>query len=300
MDRRTFLKTTAAGGAVVGLGVGAPGCGNDVVAAPLIDVALNDMTALSSFNAPTGLVLVKLGAYPDLNRVGGAVTLRLPTVDPNLLGYPLPPDNNILLVQWGAQSFSALQSTCPHAACPLGYNKTDMKIECPCHGSRFVPIADVNDPKSCPGQVTHGPANGPLLAWTAKYSAQTDQVGVDLTSTIPCNPPLPPVAGGVLTLPFADFPTLTMPGGSVVGSLQGKPDPLLVVRVDATTAAALDARCTHLGCTVDYSAKNGDVECPCHGSVFGLDGKVQVGPAVTPLPSFGATVMADSIVVTGL
>ncbi len=42
------------------------------------------------------------------------------------------------------------------------------------------------------------------------------------------------------------------------------------------------ARCTHLGCKIDQF--EGDkLLCPCHGSVFNLDGKVTKGPAVLPL-----------------
>jgi Rieske Fe-S protein len=45
---------------------------------------------------------------------------------------------------------------------------------------------------------------------------------------------------------------------------------------------ALDAICTHLGCTVDY---DGSVEysCRCHGSRFAEDGSVLQGPATRAL-----------------
>jgi menaquinol-cytochrome c reductase iron-sulfur subunit len=41
--------------------------------------------------------------------------------------------------------------------------------------------------------------------------------------------------------------------------------------------------CTHLGCRYDWNAREGHFVCPCHGSVFGLDGKVLAGPAPRPL-----------------
>lgn len=307
MDRRTFLKTTAAGGAVASLGVTLPGCGNDVVAAPLADVLVNPAmpTAQASINTKAGTpgygnIQLTVGFYPDLAKVGGAITLRVPdTVDPSTLAFALPPDNTILVLQWAQGQFAALQSTCPHAACPLGYSAKDMKVECPCHGSRFLPIADVSDPKSCAGLVTHGPAKFGLVAWTTQYvPAPLDVLGVDLTNPLPCNPPLPPVVGNTVTFPFTDFPQLAMPGGSVVGLAKGLADPLVVVRVDATTAAAVDAKCTHLGCTVGYDAGSGDLLCPCHGSVFGLDGRVLSPPAPSPLKTYGATVGAEGISVT--
>lgn len=41
--------------------------------------------------------------------------------------------------------------------------------------------------------------------------------------------------------------------------------------------------CTHLGCRYNWDAQGGHFVCPCHGSVFALDGKVLAGPAPRPL-----------------
>lgn len=41
--------------------------------------------------------------------------------------------------------------------------------------------------------------------------------------------------------------------------------------------------CPHLGCAVDYEAESGKFKCPCHRSAFGLDGKIEEGPAPRPL-----------------
>lgn len=40
----------------------------------------------------------------------------------------------------------------------------------------------------------------------------------------------------------------------------------------------LSAHCTHLGCAIN-TIKDGNLICPCHGSVFGPDGSVRKGPA---------------------
>jgi cytochrome b6-f complex iron-sulfur subunit len=61
---------------------------------------------------------------------------------------------------------------------------------------------------------------------------------------------------------------------------------ILVVRIDAATFAALSAVCTHAGCIVNYAPGGHDVECPCHGSLFGTDGHVIRGPAELPLASY--------------
>lgn len=56
-----------------------------------------------------------------------------------------------------------------------------------------------------------------------------------------------------------------------------------VHRDDEGRLHAVAARCTHLGCIVDYNSAERSWDCPCHGSRFDLDGSVLAGPAVTPL-----------------
>ena len=43
--------------------------------------------------------------------------------------------------------------------------------------------------------------------------------------------------------------------------------------------------CTHLGCHFSWNEEAGRFECPCHGSVFSITGKVLGGPAPRPLDS---------------
>jgi cytochrome b6-f complex iron-sulfur subunit len=47
---------------------------------------------------------------------------------------------------------------------------------------------------------------------------------------------------------------------------------------------ALSAVCTHLGCITAFNPESGNIACPCHGSEFRRDGKVNAGPAPRPLP----------------
>ena len=42
---------------------------------------------------------------------------------------------------------------------------------------------------------------------------------------------------------------------------------------------AYSSVCPHLGCAVDYEAAEHKFKCPCHRSAFGLDGKIEDGPA---------------------
>jgi len=61
---------------------------------------------------------------------------------------------------------------------------------------------------------------------------------------------------------------------------------LLVFRDQARALRALDARCTHEGCTVQYLAAQGDIWCACHNGRFDLEGRVRSGPPPRPLPRY--------------
>lgn len=58
---------------------------------------------------------------------------------------------------------------------------------------------------------------------------------------------------------------------------------IAVHRDDEGRLHAVSARCTHLGCIVDFNGAERSWDCPCHGSRFGTDGSVLAGPAVAPL-----------------
>jgi glycine/D-amino acid oxidase-like deaminating enzyme/nitrite reductase/ring-hydroxylating ferredoxin subunit len=46
---------------------------------------------------------------------------------------------------------------------------------------------------------------------------------------------------------------------------------------------AVSPTCSHLGCQVNWNRAERSWDCPCHGSRFGVDGRVLQGPAVHPL-----------------
>jgi Rieske Fe-S protein len=69
---------------------------------------------------------------------------------------------------------------------------------------------------------------------------------------------------------------------------------IVVVQPVAGRFRAFSATCTHQGCTVD-NVTGGMINCPCHGSMFNLDGTVMGGPATEPLPEVGIKVDGDTI-----
>ncbi len=57
-----------------------------------------------------------------------------------------------------------------------------------------------------------------------------------------------------------------------------------VVKNTDSSIVAFGPQCTHLGCA--YHVENGQFVCPCHTSIFSLDGKVTAGPAPRPLDRY--------------
>ena len=49
----------------------------------------------------------------------------------------------------------------------------------------------------------------------------------------------------------------------------------------------LNSRCTHLGCTVNWSENDQVYLCPCHDAKFDPQGKVLDGPPPRPLDRYG-------------
>jgi cytochrome b6-f complex iron-sulfur subunit len=61
------------------------------------------------------------------------------------------------------------------------------------------------------------------------------------------------------------------------------------------TLIAVDARCTHAGCTVNWERDRGLFLCPCHGSQFATDGSAQSGPTQKPLALYAAKIEDDQV-----
>lgn len=92
---------------------------------------------------------------------------------------------------------------------------------------------------------------------------------------------------------LAQYPALETPGGSAVLE---RPDALInvwVLHLDDGAFAAVWRVCTHGAC--DVAPQGQQFECPCHGSIFALDGSVVRGPATRPLRRFEAVRFGGSL-----
>jgi cytochrome b6-f complex iron-sulfur subunit len=109
-----------------------------------------------------------------------------------------------------------------------------------------------------------------------------------------------PLKSIVLDLAKPEHATLTHVGGALK-----IPDPwekkrfIIVCRTSDETVAAVSSKCTHLGCDVTLPVNN-LITCPCHGSVFDLNGKVLHGPAEKSLYAYSATLHESMITIQGI
>ena len=58
---------------------------------------------------------------------------------------------------------------------------------------------------------------------------------------------------------------------------------------------ALSRKCTHLGCTVPWVAKESKFVCPCHASAFDIAGNVISPPAPRALDIYAVTIENDMV-----
>jgi cytochrome b6-f complex iron-sulfur subunit len=78
-----------------------------------------------------------------------------------------------------------------------------------------------------------------------------------------------------------------------MGSRTVLPNVPAVLLHEKSGFSALSLVCTHLGCTVEMQSTG--FACPCHGSRFGPEGKVERGPAAKPLPNLRVEETSDGI-----
>jgi menaquinol-cytochrome c reductase iron-sulfur subunit len=93
--------------------------------------------------------------------------------------------------------------------------------------------------------------------------------------------------GDVTTL-VADSPTeMTFRRNRVDGwKVSSEKATAWVVKHADNSVTAYGPQCTHLGCAYHWEESKTEFVCPCHNSLFAIDGKVLAGPAPRPLDRY--------------
>lgn len=82
------------------------------------------------------------------------------------------------------------------------------------------------------------------------------------------------------------------PGKGKIIDLNGQP---AAVFNDGGTIKVFLTVCPHAGCDVEWNDSDNTWDCPCHGSRFSADGKLQQGPARRDLDPIDVVVEGDEI-----
>jgi len=70
-----------------------------------------------------------------------------------------------------------------------------------------------------------------------------------------------------------------------------------VVKHADNSVIAFGPQCTHLGCAYHWEEGKNEFLCPCHSSLFGVDGKVISGPAPRPLDRYEVKVQGTKLLI---
>jgi nitrate reductase gamma subunit len=70
-----------------------------------------------------------------------------------------------------------------------------------------------------------------------------------------------------------------------------------VVKHPDNTVTVFSPVCPHLGCHYHWNPQTRHFECPCHGSIYAMDGKVLGGPAPRPLDTLPEKVEGGTLMV---
>ena len=73
---------------------------------------------------------------------------------------------------------------------------------------------------------------------------------------------------------------------------------ILVVHDAKDHFTAVNIKCSHRGCDLNYEKSAQKFVCPCHGSEFDLAGAALKGPATKPLTNYHAELKGDEVMVT--
>jgi menaquinol-cytochrome c reductase iron-sulfur subunit len=124
------------------------------------------------------------------------------------------------------------------------------------------------------------PLIGYFLSPTLKKKRQEVRIPLIATSDVPINTPI-----------FVTYQE-TVQDGWVKGT---ESMGAWVLTKEGKTFVVFDPHCTHLNCLFAWNPGLKTFQCPCHGSVFDIDGKVLAGPAPRPLDHMQFTIQNGTI-----
>ncbi len=101
--------------------------------------------------------------------------------------------------------------------------------------------------------------------------------------------------GTTIAIPIAEAAPLLQPNGVMMVRAANIPVPIIVRNLGSAGFIAHSPICSHAGCEVRVMPNS--FECPCHGSVYSVDGEVEDGPAPRPLQRFPIAETADSFII---
>ena len=100
---------------------------------------------------------------------------------------------------------------------------------------------------------------------------------------------------GVVRLKLAEYLELAREGGALRMRTEATGELFYVLRRDDGSYVSVSPICTHQGCTVQIASQY--LECPCHGSMYALDGEVLRGPAEQSLRRLPARLADDDVLI---
>ena len=110
------------------------------------------------------------------------------------------------------------------------------------------------------------------------------------SSTNPGGNPKP--ARIILDLTLPTNAALNNNGGSLVTQ------DVIIINTGDGSYSAFTSICSHQGCTVGYNSGAGNIQCPCHDSVYSTSGSVINGPAPRALKAYQLSLTGTILTIT--
>jgi cytochrome b6-f complex iron-sulfur subunit len=101
--------------------------------------------------------------------------------------------------------------------------------------------------------------------------------------------------GNTITIPKAEAAPLLQSNGVMIVRAENFPIPIIVRNLGGPGFIALSPICSHAGCEVRVMPSS--FECPCHGSVYSVEGEVEDGPAPRPLQRFQIEETSENFII---